>query len=126
LPVLSPASVGEQCLTISSSDITYPSFSALHAHDESIVSQDFSFVVPCLFLKSFLCRIMIFNRDFTTAPVPVRFSFSGERKTGKKKELQWGCPLDPRCAGETPQPHEEAVGRMGYRPHNADRSECTF
>ena len=31
--------------------------------------------------------------------------------------------MTPRCMGETPQPHEEAVGRMGYRSHNADRSE---
>ena len=51
------------------------------------------------------------------------FFFLRRKKNLKKKELQGGCPLDPRCAGETPQPHEEAVGRMGYRSHNADRSE---
>ena len=51
------------------------------------------------------------------------FFFLRRKKNLKKKELQGGCPLDPRCTGETPQPHVEAVGRIQYRPHNADRSK---
>ena len=62
------------------------------------------------------------NRDFPTASEPVRFSFSGERKTGKKKELQ-GVPPRPPLKVATPQPHGESVGRIQYRPHNADRSK---
>ena len=40
--------------------------------------------------------------------MPTRFSFSGKRKTGKKKELQGGCPLDPRC-GER---HHHRMGKQ--------------
>ena len=90
--------------------------------------------MKALFHRIFVCCSLFVPQEFSLSDYDFQqrlsdcvranpFFFLRRKKNLKKKELQGGCPLDPRRAGETPQPHVVSAGRIQYRPHNADRSE---
>ena len=47
------------------------------------------------------CRIQISDRGYITASPPTRFSFSGERKTKKRKSCKGDAPLTPAVSSDT-------------------------
>ena len=55
------------------------------------------YFVPCFFSFAVLfVHVWRARQRFSDCVSAYPFSFSGERKKGKKNELQGGCPLDPR------------------------------
>ena len=90
--------------------------------------------MKALFHRIFVCCSLFIPQEFSLSDYDFQqrfhdctsacpFFFLRRKKNLKKKELQGGCPLDPRCAGETPQPHVVSAGGFSTGPHNADRSE---
>ena len=65
------------------------------------------------------------DRDYPTASVTTLFFFLRRKKNSKRKSCKGDAPLTPAVGRDTTTAWGIS-GRMGYRPHNADRSECTF